>query len=235
MPKKPLSPEFLAKLRAVDTPTICNAIEEVEGRRRADGFTRLPVLSNNPALPPIVGFAKTATLAGTHEPREDKAKLRERRIAYYRYIAAPPAPSIVVLQDLDEPKGLGAFWGEVNTAVHKGLGVAGALTDGSMRDMDAQAEGFHLIAGLISPSHAHVHITAFDLTVSVFGLTVRPGDLIHADQHGAVIIPPEIAAEIPRGIELSTRKEAPVLKAARAPGFTVDKLIKAWGEADDVH
>jgi len=232
---KPLSDDILAKLRAVDTPTICNAIEEIEGKRRADNFTRYPVVSCNIKLPAICGYAKTGTIRAAHAPTEAKDVLKKRRLDYYRYLSKPPAPSLVVIEDLDHPKGVGAYWGEVQTNIHKALGVVGALTDGSIRDLDMLAEGFHLIGGSVGPSHAFVHMTAYDVPVTVFGLTVRPGDLVHADRHGAVVIAPEMAAELPRGLELNTRREAPILKAARTKGFTVDKLIAAMGEADDVH
>jgi regulator of RNase E activity RraA len=127
------------------------------------------------------------------------------------------------------------MWGEVNAAIHKGLGVVGALTNGSIRDLDMLAPGFQLLAGSIGPSHAHVHVTAVGIPVTVLGLRIKPGDLIHADKHGAVIIPPGMAKHIPKAVELNQRQEAPILKAARAPGFTVDKLVAAWGEADDIH
>lgn len=145
-----------------------------------------------------------------------------------------PCPAVVVLQDIDSRPGLGAFWGEVNMAIHKGLGVQGVLTNGSMRDLGASDSGFQILTGSLSPSHAFVHIEAFNCLVEVFGLVIRPNDLLHADRHGAVIIDPEIAHELPRAIDLVTRKEAPILNAARSPGFTIDNLIEAWGEAEDI-
>ena len=101
--------------------------------------------------------------------------------------------TIAVLQDLDPRPGIGAFWGEVQSNVHKALGLAGALTDGSFRDLDALASGFQILGGKIGPSHAHVHLEAIDVDVNIFGMTVRPGDLIHGDHHGAVVIPAEAA------------------------------------------
>jgi regulator of RNase E activity RraA len=232
---KPLTESIFGALRAVDTATICNAIEEVEGKRRADGFSRRPVVSCNPKLPPIVGYARTATIRGGAPSIKPRAAARALRLDYYRYVSAPPGPAVPVIQDLDDEPGIGAFWGEVNTAIHKGLGLAGALTNGSMRDMDLLAPDFHLIAGSVMPSHAHVHVEAIDVPVTVFGLRINPGDIIHADRHGAVAMSAELAAEVPRGIDLNTRREAPVLKVARAPGFNLEKLLAAWGEADDVH
>jgi regulator of RNase E activity RraA len=154
---------------------------------------------------------------------------------YYRHVAAGEGPRVVVIQDLDPEPGIGAFWGEVNTAIHLGLGCVGVLTDGSIRDLGAVAPGFQLLAGSIMPSHAHVHVTGFGEPVTVFGLAVADGDLIHMDRHGAVIIPPGAERELPAAIRLDIAKEAPILRAARASGFTIETLMQAFAEADDVH
>lgn len=224
-----------AALRAVDTPTICNALEVVLGRRTAEGFTTSPVVAAQPHLPPIVGYARTATLRCSAPADEPTAVTRQRRLDYYRYVASGPKPTIVVLEDADPHPGRGAFWGEVNVAIHKGLRIEGVLTNGSMRDLGSSDPDFPILAGSIGPSHAFVHVAAFDEPVTVFGLPIRPGDLVHADRHGAVVIAPDWADELPRAIELVLRKEAPILAAARGPNFDVEKLIAAWGEAEDVH
>jgi regulator of RNase E activity RraA len=199
------------------------------------GYSRSPIVCANPSLPPIVGYARTAKIRGTEPSRLSKPAQKDLRIAYYQYAAAGPGPNIVVLEDTDDPPGIGAFWGEVNTAIHKGLGVVGCLTNGSFRDLDVLAPGFQIVGGSIMPSHAFVHVEAIDVPVSVFGLGIRPGDLLHADRHGAVVIDAEIVDRIAHGIDLTTRKEAPILKAARAAGFGIAALLKAWGEADDIH
>jgi regulator of RNase E activity RraA len=229
-----LTPKLIKALTAIDTATICNAIEIVEGRRAIRGFTRRSVVAAFPDLPPILGFARTATIsaaAPTDIPAKEQKALK---MAYYRQLEAAE-PIITVIEDTDDAPGIGALWGEVNSAIHKGLGVKGCLTNGSIRDLDMLAPGFQLLAGSVGPSHAHVHVTAIGIPVNVFGLRVQPGDLIHADKHGAVIIPPGMAKELVAAVELNQRQEAPILKAARAKGFTVDKLIAAWGEADDIH
>lgn len=230
-----VSAAILKALRAVDTPTICNAIEAVEGRRRNSGFTRQPVICADPALPAMVGFVKTAQIRSDLPSTETATVLRERRLNYYRYVADGAFPRIMVIEDCGVSKGLGAFWGEVNVALHLGLGLQGVITDGSIRDLGALDKGFQLLAGSVGPSHAFVHVTAFDCPVSVFGLALAPGDLVHADRHGVVLIEPGMEKELPAAIDLVTRKEAPLLKAARAPGFNIDRLLEAWGEAEDVH
>jgi len=227
---------LLEKLKTYDTPTICNALEIVDPARRLTGFTVRPLVCPFPTLAPIVGYAKTATSRSTHAHELDSKKQREQRIAYYEYIASAPAPGIVIIQDLDGHEvGFGAFWGEVMSAVHKGLGCLGVVTDGSIRDIDQWAPGFQALAGSIVPSHAHVHLAGFGQEVRVAGMLVRSGDLVQADRHGAVTIPAAMAEKIPAACGLLTRKEAVILDMARAPGFNVAKLREALTKQDEIH
>jgi regulator of RNase E activity RraA len=230
-----LSRDLLARLAQADTPTVCNALELLVPERRAKGFTTRPFVVAFPTLAPIVGLARTATIRAREPSSRAPAEAKAVRLDYYRYVAADALPTVVVIQDLDDPPGFGAFWGEVNSAVHKGLGCLGCITNGSIRDLDLLAPGFQLLAGSVGPSHAWVHLEAFGCDVEVHGMTVRHGDLVHADRHGAVVIPAEAASRLPEAIELCGRREAPILVAARAPGFTVEKLAAAWAEAEDIH
>jgi regulator of RNase E activity RraA len=227
---------LLETLRSYDTPTICNALEVIDPTRRLKGFTTKPLVCPFPELPPVVGYAKTATIRATHEHELEPAAARAQRIAYYEYVAATPRPGIVVIQDLDGAEiGFGAFWGEVQSAVHKGLGCLGVVTDGAIRDIPQWAPGFQALAGSIAPSHAHVHLADFGKEVRVAGMLVRSGDLVHADRHGAVVIPASVAEKIPSACVLLARKEALIIEAARAPGFTVAKLREALSRQDDIH
>ena len=227
---------LLERLKAYDTPTICNALEIVDPGRRLTGFTHRPLLCPFPSLPPIVGYAKTATIRATHAHELDAKKQREQRIAYYEYIAGAPLPGIMVIQDLDGPHaGFGAFWGEVMSTVHKGLGLLGVVTDGCIRDIDQWAPGFQALAASIMPSHAHVHLHDFGKEVRVVGMLARSGDLVHADRHGAVTIPETAVAKLPAACDLLARKEAVILEMARAPGFTVAKLREALAKQDEIH
>ncbi len=226
---------LLDHLRAFDTPTICNALEVVVPERRASGFTTTPFVCAFPELKPIMGFARTATIRAAEPSRLPPAEAKAKRLAYYAYVAKAPLPTITVLQDLDPEPGFGAFWGEVQTAIHKGLGCLGGITNGSIRDLDAAAKGFQLLAGKVCPSHAHVHVAAHGVDVNVHGMTVRSGDLIHADRHGAVVIPHQLAREVPAKAELMARREKVILDAARAPGFDVERLKRAMGDADEIH
>lgn len=221
---------YFAALRTVDTPTIANAIEVVLGKRQGTGFTRQTVLAADPSLPPIVGYARTARLRAAEPTTEDPAAVAERRMAYYEYMATSPSPSIVVIEDLDYPDCVGAYWGEINTTVHKGFGLQGTLTNGVMRDLGDLAPGYQVIAGSIGPSHAFVRVEAFDVPVSLFGMEVSPHDLIHADRHGAVVIPPAAQAGLPEAIHTMQARERIVLDAARAPGLDFERFQAAWSE-----
>jgi len=131
--------------------------------------------------------------------------------------------------------GFGAFWGEVQSTVHKALGVAGVVTDGSIRDIPQWAPGLAVLAGSIQPSHAHVHLDGYGREVRVAGMVVRSGDLIRMDRHGAAVIPAALAAKLPAACDLLARKEAVILDMARAPGFTVEKLKEALARQDEIH
>lgn len=227
---------LLKTLGTFDTPTICNALEIVAPERRLTGFTVKPLVAPFPDLPPMVGYAKTATIRSVHAGEVAGAAARAQRIGYYEYVASAPAPSIAVIQDLDGAEvGFGAFWGEVQSTVHKALGLAGTITDGCIRDIPQWAPGFNVLAGSIAPSHAHVHLDGFGREVRVAGMLVRSGDLIHADRHGAVVIPEAAAAKIPAACDLLARKEAAILDIARQPGFTLEKLRAALQRQDEIH
>ncbi len=232
-----LTPELLAKLRAFDTPTICNALEIIDAKYRVTGFTTKPLVCPFPDLPPIVGYARTATIRATHTNEAEGKAGKAQRIAYYEYVASGgPAPSVMVIQDLDGADiGYGAFWGEVQSAVHRGLGCEGVVTDGSIRDIPQWAPNFQALAGSIAPSHAWVHLADFGKQVRVHGMIVRSGDLIHADRHGACVIPAAVADKIPAACDLLTRKEAVILGVARKKGFNMDQLREALNKMDEIH
>ena len=147
-----------------------------------------------------------------------REEAKQVRLGYYEHIAAQPLPSLAVIQDIDaSDTGFGAFWGEVQTHVHKGLGCAGVVTDGSVRDLEAMAPEFMVLAGSIMPSHAYVHLVDYRGTVSVAGMTVSPNDVIHADRHGAVVIRPEAIKEIPAAVALIARREKVIIDASKTP------------------
>ena len=223
-----MDPDLLDLLRRVDTPTVCNAIEVVQGKRGFDRFTRGTMLASAPDAAPMVGYAVTAKIAGAAAPTEPPEVIRPRRMAYYRMVAEAPKPAVIVVEDLDFPACVGAYWGEINATVHKGLGLAGALTNGVMRDLGDLPGAFPVVAGSVGPSHGFVHVREIATPVSVFGLTIDPGDLVHADRHGAVVVPPEVVPELAAGIRKLQSTEALILGPARAPGFDFAAFEAAW-------
>jgi regulator of RNase E activity RraA len=229
-----LSADLADRLRAIDTPTICNALELVAPARRTAGFNRWPLICPLPDMKPIVGHAKTATIR-SREP-SPSGDQRAIRIAYYEYVEKGPRPSIVAIQDIDgSERGIGAFWGEVQTNIHQALGCLGVITDGSVRDIDQMAKGFFVLAGSIMPSHVHADIADFDRPVTVAGMLVAPGDIIHADRHGAVVIPGDVAAKIPDAAALLVRREKVILDACRTPGFTSATIRAAFERMSEIH
>lgn len=160
------------------------------------------MICTTPDAPPLVGYAVTAQIAAK--------------------------PAVAVIEDLDYPDCIGAYWGEINTTGHKGFGLAGALTNGVVRDLGDLPEGFPVIAGSVGPSHGFVHIRSIEEPVRLFGMLVRNGDLIHADRHGAVVIPPEVVAVLSSSIMKLQETERLILDPAGAPGFDFKAFVAAW-------
>ncbi|MCK1726353.1 RraA family protein [Bradyrhizobium sp. 142] len=232
----PLAASVMEALARYDTATICNAMEIVAPERRLIGYTTKPLLCPFPDLPPIVGFARTATIRSVVRSKLSPAEQAKRRIDYYNYVGTGFGPRIVVIQDLDGADiGYGAFWGEVQSNVHKALGCLGVITDGSVRDIPQWAHDFQVLAGSIGPSHAWVHVNGFGGEVRVSGMTVRSGDLIHADRHGAIVIPIDLAEKLPDAAEVCGRREQPILEIARSADFSLEKLKEAVKRSGEIH
>jgi regulator of RNase E activity RraA len=226
----------LAALRALDTPTVCNALEEIDSKFRNAGFTTRPLVCPFPNLPPIVGYARTATCRSVNPGTRKGQAATDFRVDYYAYVNQGDEPKITVIQDLDGPHvGHGAFWGEVQSNVHKALGCLGVVTDGCIRDIPDWADGFQALAGSIKPSHAHVHAVDYGCQVMISGMIVNHGDLIHADQHGAVVIPMDVAREVPAAAARIAAKEKVILDIAKSPDFTFEKLRAAIAGPKDIH
>ena len=232
----PLPASLLEALARYDTPTICNALEVVAPSRRLVGYTTKPLVCPFPDLAPIVGYARTVTIRATTASGLPAAEQQKRRIAYYEYVGTGHGPRISVIQDIDGADvGFGAFWGEVQSSVHKALGCLGVVTDGSIRDIPQWAPGFQALAGSIGPSHAYVHADSFGGEVRVAGMSVRSDDLIHADCHGAVVIPLDVAAKVPDAAELCGRRETPILEIARSKDFSLERLKEALARSAEIH
>jgi len=209
-------------LKKITSPSVANAIETFKVRPRNQGQMSSEIRALFPELGPLVGHAVTAVIRAEPEPLDGH---RASTFGWWDYVLSIPAPRVVVVHDLDEPRGQGAQWGEVQANIHRALGVAGTVTDGSVRDLDeVRALGFQFVAAHVSVSHAYVHMVDFGLPIKVGGLWVKPGDLIHADQHGVVTIPPEIAERVPEAVAKIEADERKIIDVCQSKEFSAERL-----------
>jgi regulator of RNase E activity RraA len=210
----------LEALKRYDTPTLANAIETFDVRPWDTGFMSWEVRSLFPELPPMVGYAATCTMRarGVHASRPDQTEL-------WQHVLAQPAPRVMCVQDLDDPPGHGAMWGEVMATIFQALGCAGVVTDGCVRDLnEARQMGFNFFARAACVSHAYMRVEEVGGPVTIGGMTVNPGDLIHADQHGVLLVPHEVAADLPAAADRVVAREEVLIKWVRSDDFSAEKL-----------
>jgi hypothetical protein len=227
----PFTADDLEALAVWDTPTICNGLELIVPERRAIGFTTASMVAAVPEGKPMVGLARVGFIRAKEPPRAPVAD----RLDWFDYVAGAIMPTIVVLQDLDDEPGYGAWWGEVHSNVHKALGSLGCVTNGSFRDTAMLAPGFQIVGGKVGPSHAHVHMVSFGQPVNVFGMNCAHDDVIHADAHGAVVIPADAVRKLPDAIDLIARREKVILDICADPEFTPAKLRAAVLKSGEIH
>jgi len=224
MVQEPPVPEHvLQALRGLDTCVVSNAIETFDVRLRNIGFAdaRIRCVFND--LPPMVGYAATARLRSGDPPMA--GRFYRDRTDWWNSILQMPAPRVVVLEDLDKPPGVGAFLGDMHAAILKALGCVGFVTDGAVRDLPRVHDlGFPLFAGSVAVSHAYAHIFEFGSTIKVGGLEVKPGDLLHGDQHGILTVPTRIAAEVPAVASRLRESEKKVIDFCESKEFSVNRL-----------
>lgn len=191
-----LSHADLLQLKRWNTPTIYNGWEQFTRHDPAkSGFNLEETRDFMPHMGPMVGRAVTVVCepSNASHPKTNPNAWSE----YRRYVASVPGPKIVVVQDLDKPNVIGAFWGEVNSNIHRSLGCVGTIIDGGIRDLDEMTNaGFKAIARRMCVGHAHSCPVRWGCAVEVFGRTVQPGQLIHADKHGFLAIPSEDEARL---------------------------------------
>lgn len=186
-----LSKSELLKLRNLSTPTIYNGWEQITKHDVTKGLFNMEETKDfMPELGPMVGYAVTVVIEPSNP---EHAKNKPQKVREYReYVASVPGPKIVVVQDLDKPAITGSFWGEVNSNVHRSLGCVGTIVDGGIRDIDEMKKAnFKALCRRPCVGHAHVTPVRWNCEVEVFGTKVKPGQLIHADQHGFMVIPEE--------------------------------------------
>lgn len=213
----------LDALRQFDTCMVANAVETFNVRLHNTGFTNASIHCMFEDAPPMVGYAATARLRSGEPPMVGSTF--HDRADFWNSILEIPAPRILVLEDKDHQPGRGAFVGDMHAAILKALGCVGHVTNGAVRELPAvRAMGIQLFAGNVAVSHAYAHIFDVGSAVTVGGMEVKPGDLLHGDRHGVLTIPPEIAAAIPGVAAEMKRAEQNVIDFCRSSSFSVSKL-----------
>ena len=214
-----VSAATLDALKGIDGPSICNAIEGFNFRPKNQGFMMPEIQTAFRDFPPVAGYAVTGVISANAP--EGRTVARED---WWDLIASVPEPRFIVLHDIDNPP-IGAYWGEVQGNIHKALGAVAVATDGTVRDLDEVHElGFQFFAKHISVSHAYVHLVEIDIPVSVGGLTVATGDLMHGDKHGVTSIPFELADKIPDMVQTIADYEKKTIDVCQSPSFSMEKL-----------
>jgi 4-hydroxy-4-methyl-2-oxoglutarate aldolase len=220
-----LEPAALEALRAYDTPTIANAIETLDIRPRNEGFMGSDVASIFPDLPVALGYAVTGRIRSATPSPE-----RYPRRAWWEHILSVPQPRLVVLQDLDDPPGRGAFWGEVQANIHHALGCVGTITNGSVRDLsEAEAVPFAFFAGGVAVSHAYVRLEDMGSEVTISGLSIASGNLLMADRHGVLSVPMDRVTELVAAAERLIERERRIIEYCRSADFSLDGLQQVVG------
>ena len=227
---EPLTLEQLAALREFSTPTICNAIETFNLRARNAGFMDHTIACRFPELGPMVGYAVTARIRAKDPPQKGEEMSHSTVWAEFEKI---PKPWVVVIEDLDAPNLVGSYWGEVNGATYAALGAVGVVTNGGVRDLpEVRPTGFQFFSAAVLVSHAYVHVVEAGRPVTVGGLTVTPGDLMHGDEHGLTSVPLEIAIQVPDACRAIETVERRLIDYARSGKATVETLAKIYREVD---
>src|ERR1700722_9771094 len=227
-----LTPVQLGQLRALTTCVVASAIETFRVRLPNTGFADSRVRCVFDEHSPIAGYAATARIRTSSPPMEGRG-YSYARTDWWSHILSIPAPRIVVIEDLDQPAGLGAFVGEVNANILLALGCEGLVTNGAVRDVnEVRLSGFQMFAGDVSVSHAYAHIFDFGGPVKVGGLIVRPGDLLHGDRNGVQTIPAEIASQVPDMAHRIIRRRQRLVGLSKSTDFSLDIIRNAIEERE---
>jgi regulator of RNase E activity RraA len=218
----PLTTQEIEALKKITSPSVANAIETFKVRPREQGNLSSDIRARFPEMGPMVGYAVPCVIRAEQGPIEGH---RASTYGWWDFVLTIPAPRVIVVHDLDDPRGQGAQWGEVQANIHRALGCVGVVTDGSVRDLDeVRALGFQFCAAHVSVSHANVHMVDFGIPIKVGGVLIKPGDLIHGDQHGVCTIPHDIASKIPEAIAKVEADEREIISVCQSSGFSADNL-----------
>jgi 4-hydroxy-4-methyl-2-oxoglutarate aldolase len=228
MPAAPVSADVLNMLRKYDTPTICNVVELFDMRSRTAGYMDARIQACYPKLPPMVGFASTATFRSAEAPRSgDVYSGLAEQVASF---AGLPQPTVVVFQDLDDPPAAATF-GEVMCTTYKAFGSVGLITSGGGRDLDqVETLNFPCFTGGTLSAHGYCHIERINVPVRVGGVVIHPGDLLHGDRNGVTNIPVAIAETVANVSAEFVAAEAVILDYLKAGKVSAEGFAAAHKE-----
>lgn len=228
MPSPQLSSADLKLLGQFDTPTICNVIELFEVRPRNTGYMDGRIRACFPDMPPMVGYASTATIRCAF-PRLE-GSVYTSLADQVKVFSELPGPVVVVFQDLDDPPAAATF-GEVMCTTYQAFGAVGLVTSGAARDLDqVRRLGFPAFSSGVICSHGYSHITSIHEPVRVGGIAVHPGDLIHGDVNGVTTIPLEIASEVAQAAAEFAAVEAVIIDCAASKTGDLKEYSEAFQE-----
>ncbi len=223
------APAYLDVLKRYDTPTVCNVVELFDLRPRHTGFMDRRIRPCFPKLPPMVGFASTATFRSAAPPRGGSAY--SGLVEQVESFAKLPGPAVIVFQDLDDPPAAATF-GEIMCTTYKTFGAAGLITSGAGRDLDQVAAiSFPCFTDGTISAHGYCHIPQCNVPVSVGGVQILPGDLLHGDCNGVTTIPVEIASDTADACAEFMAAEAVILDYLRSGKATVSGFKAAQQES----
>ena len=219
-----LTLDQLDALRQIDSPTVSNAIETLQVRPRLEGFAGWELRCAFPDLAPTVGYAVTCTADSTTESRRQERGL----MALWAALEAAPKPSVLVIKDIGPERVRSCHMGEVMATTAKALGAVGCVSDGGLRDVaEVRAlGGFQYFCPGFVVSHGNPYICDINVAVTLDGMAVHPGDLLHGDANGVLVIPDAVADQVAGAVQRVRDAEREVLDFVRAGGLTVEKLRK---------
>lgn len=229
-----LTPEQLDQLRQLSTCVVSSAIETFGVRVNNAGFADPTVHCQFRELPPVIGFAATARIRSQDPPMGRDGYSYYDRPDWWKNILEIPPPRVAVIEDVGHPSGLGAFVGVVHAQILRALGCVAVVTNGTVRDIrEIEPTGLQLFASNVAVSHAYAHLFDFGGPVSVGGLTVAPGELVHGDLHGVQTIPLEVADRVPAVARRILKRRERLIEFCRSRDFsleTLQNLIKEQGK-----
>jgi 4-hydroxy-4-methyl-2-oxoglutarate aldolase len=209
-----IPPAVLDRLRKFDTPTILNVLELFDAIPRTAGYTDARIQACYPKLPPMVGFAVTATFRAGAPPKAGDiyAGLSKQ----VEHLASVPGPKVVVFQDLDDPP-IAATFGEIMCTTYQAFGCVGLVTSGAGRDLDqVEAINFPCFTSGTIASHGYTQIVELGGPVRVGGVWINPGDLLHGDRNGIAVIPLGLAEALANACPDFVASESVVLDYLKA-------------------